>query len=363
MSTILDQSRLGAARRMYATRRVDLSAAQLFLDEADLGERGLQSGDVAIARVDRVGHHKKAELTSGRRARLFAGDELIIALGARYAPDQYEAAAPSRLGPCHMAAAGGVAGEITAIHDRIIRPTGVTLLGLLGDRRGQPLNLADFAVTSQASGRLPAILVAGTSMNAGKTTTAAGLIHGLAKAGRRVAALKITGTGAGGDMWHYADAGAALTLDFTDAGFASTYLQPIERLEAAALSLMGAAEDQACDIAVIEIADGLCQRETAALLRRPTLRHVSPTVLFTAREAMGAAHGAAWLRGCGYDVAGLSGLLTRSPLAVREAMDAAEAPVYRLDDLQHPQCASSLADRASAALAEQPAPRVALAVS
>ena len=360
MSMILDQSRLARARRMYSTRRVDPSFAQLLLSDEDLAERGLRSGDVALARVDRIGHHKKAELTTGRRARMFPGDELIISLGARYAPDQYEAKTPEALGPCHLAAAGGVAGKIVAVHDRIIRPTEITLIGLLGDRRGKPLNLMDFAIAPRTTGRVPAILAAGTSMNAGKTTSAAGLIHGLTRAGLRVGALKITGTGAGGDMWHYEDAGAAVTLDFTDAGHASTYLQPLEALEAAALNLMGAIEEEACDIAVIEIADGLCQRETAALLNGAVLRSIAPTVLFTAREAMGAAHGVGWLRQRGYDVIGVSGLLTRSPLATREAAETAEAPVFLLDDLQHPTCAAEMAKRARRAMASSVRPFLAV---
>lgn len=346
MSTILDQARLIRARRMYSTRRVDLSAAQLLLNAEDLADRGFRSGDVAIARVDKIGHHTKAELTNGRRARMFVGDELIISLGDRYAPDQYEARTPTNLGPCHLAAAGGIAGNIVEIHDRIIRPTEISLIGVLGDRKARPVNVADHAIASRAPGRLPAILVAGTSMNAGKTTTAAGLIHGMNRAGLRVGALKITGTGAGGDMWHYADAGAAVTLDFTDAGFASTYLQPLAGLEAAALHLMGAIEDESCDIAVIEIADGLYQEETAALLKRPLLRSIAPTTLFTAREAMGGAHGAEWMKRNGYEVLGLSGLLTRSPLAMREAQASGDTPVLTLEDLQDPISAASLAARA-----------------
>ena len=59
-------------------------------------------------------------------------------------------------------------------------------------------------------------------MNSGKTTTAASLIHGLKRAGLKVAAVKVTGTGSGGDLWSMSDAGAATTLDFTDLGHAST---------------------------------------------------------------------------------------------------------------------------------------------
>ena len=109
-------------------------------------------------------------------------------------------------------------------------------------------------------------------MNAGKTLAATSLLHGLKAAGFRVAGIKATGTGSGGDLWIMRDAGADLVLDFTDAGFASTYLAPIAELEAATLRLIDHAAMQACDAAVIEIADGLQQQETAALIRSSALR-------------------------------------------------------------------------------------------
>ncbi|MDP4360731.1 DUF1611 domain-containing protein, partial [Escherichia coli] len=85
---------------------------------------------------------------------------------------------------------------------------------------------------------LPVVLSLGTSMNAGKTLTSTSLVRGFKRAGLQVAALKITGTGAGGDMWIVRDAGADVALDFTDAGFASTYLAPIDDILAGAFRLI-----------------------------------------------------------------------------------------------------------------------------
>jgi molybdopterin-guanine dinucleotide biosynthesis protein len=68
-------------------------------------------------------------------------------------------------------------------------------------------------------------------MNAGKTETAAHIVRGLSLAGYRVGAAKLTGTGAGGDVWSLTDAGASMVLDFTDAGFSSTYLAQLADLE------------------------------------------------------------------------------------------------------------------------------------
>ena len=319
MPMVLDQTRLARAKRAFTTRRVPDAELQLLLGSEDMGGRRFRAGDVALARVERIGHHARIERCDGRRARLFEGDEIILAIGPRYAPDQYEAFTPEALGPCQLAAAGGVAGRIAQIHERILHPTEISLLGLIGSRAHRPINLRDHALESAGGpASIPAIAVVGTAMNSGKTTVAAGLIRGLAKAGRRVGAAKITGTGAGGDHWHFRDAGAAHVVDFVDAGFVATYLEPVEALEAAAATLLRDIEAQGCDVAVLEISDGLAQRETAALLQRDALRALSPRVVFAAREASGAVHGVRWLRARGFDVACVSGVITNSPLAVRE---------------------------------------------
>ena len=347
MPQILDQKRLSLTACAFTTRRIPLSAMQVILEGDDLSNYRFRAGDLALARVDRIGHHQRLERADGRRARLFQGDEIILALGPRYAPDQYEAVTPQKLGACHLAAAGGVAGQIKTMHDRIIRPTAITLLGLIGSKEKRPVNLMDFAIDKkQQSITIPTIVVVGTSMNAGKTTTAGGLIHGLNAAGLRAGAAKITGTGAGGDYWYYQDAGAARVVDFVDAGYAATYLAGPETLEQATITLLVELQEAACDIAIIEIADGLGQQETAALLSRPILRDLNAKVMFTAREAAGALHGVRWLGERGFDVVGVSGLLTRSPLAMREVTMAKDMPpCLTFSQLCNPELALALAGR------------------
>ena len=156
-------------------------------------------------------------------------------------------------------------------------------------------------------------------MNAGKTTTAANLVRGLTLAGHRVGTVKLTGTGAGGDLWIMRDAGAHEVVDFTDAGFSATYRVDVGALEHAAKVLVGHLAASGCTVVVAEIADGLYQDETSALLRSGLLRSLIGGVLFAAGDAMGASAGAAWLQGNGHNILALSGLLTRSPLAMQEA--------------------------------------------
>lgn len=333
-SAALEPGRLAGAKRSYTTRRVDLAAAR------KLRTAGItpSPGDLVLARVTRIGQHSGLQLPNGRRATLFVGDEIIVAYGNRYAPDQFEARVPGHLGACHLVAAGGIAAEARSWHSRMKRPTEIEPLGILADAAGQALNVAGWRLPDDnvTPARLPRVIaVVGTSMNAGKTTAAAYLIRGLVLRGLRVGAAKVTGTGANGDVALMADAGAHCVVDFTDFGFASTYRVPrpdVERILRQAVVHAG----HSADVVIIEIADGLYQDETAALLKSATFRRIVTGVVFAAADAMGAAAGVEWLEQRGLPVLAVSGALTASPLGVEEASRATRLPVLGPADLADP---------------------------
>lgn len=173
-------------------------------------------------------------------------------------------------------------------------------------------------------------------MNAGKTATATHLIYGAVRAGMRVAAAKVTGTGSGGDTWLMRDAGADPVLDFTDLGFVSTYRVAPAQVENIMDTLVQHLAASGADLIVIEIADGLYQQETAALLSSQVFARNVDAMLFAANDAMGATAGVRWLREHKLPVVGIAGTLTCSPLASREAGHATVLPVYRLSQLCDP---------------------------
>lgn len=323
--------RLLAAKRAFSTRRVDLSRVSAV--RRDL--RQPSAGDVVLARVLALGQHARIEDVNGRRGALYVGDEIIVAYGNRYAPDQFEAYVPASLDDCHLVAGGGVAARMTARHARMKLPTSIQPLGLLCDAAGRTINLCDHGLPAPvAPPSLPlTIAVAGSSMNAGKTTAASAIVRGLIHAGFRVGAAKLTGTGSGGDIWSMRDAGAACVVDFTDAGHASTFGLDAPALEMIAMTLLGHLDAQKIDIAVIEIADGLLQRETAMLLERAAARGWFGAVAFAAGDAMSAAFGVDWLRARGLPVRCITGVLSMSPLAGAEAAAQTRLPVARLDQL------------------------------
>jgi len=284
--SLLDIERARHAKRSYTTRRVPVED----MDALVSSEAKPTSGDLVLARVERIGHHAKLELTDGRRAQLYAGDEIIVCYGNRYATDQFEARVSDDLSSCNLAAAGGIAGVVRAHHDRARRPTEITPLGLVADRAGHRLNLHNYALPPAETGaRAPAIVVVGTGMNAGKTTTAAHIVKGLARAGYRVGTAKVTGTGAGNDLWAMIDAGAHDSLDFIDLGHASTYMMSPREVEQLLGDLLGHLSARGANIAVLEIADGLLQKETMALLGSARLRAIADTIMLVAQDSVGAA--------------------------------------------------------------------------
>jgi len=322
----LDPFRKKLIKWAYTTRNVDHQQVAKLLS----GEIKPTAGDVLLARVDRLGHHSRLELTTSRRAEMFEGDEIAVVFGNRYAPDQFEAIVPDRIEPCRLVAAGGVAARLLNSHSKMKRATRITPLGLLADAEGNPLNLSTFRLAHPAviNPEPLVVVVAGTSMNAGKTTACASLVKGLVRHGLQVAAAKITGTGAGADYRSLVDAGADPVYDFLDAGYVSTYRVDRHDLVDIVMILGGHLAASNPDVIVLEVADGLLQRETARLFAIHEFTGWVDGVVFAANDALGAQAGVAWLAARHLPVIAITGVLTSSPLAIREAEAATGLPVF-----------------------------------
>ena len=335
------QNRLARAKRSFVTRRANLQEAV----GLSRGRRP-QAGDILLATVTEVSHHGRIELPDGRRAQLYAGDEIVVAYGARYAPDQFEAFVPEAFGPCSLVAGGGIAGALHARHARTRKPTAIDPIGILIGEDRKSLNVRQYALpprAERASASHSVVAVVGTSMNAGKTTLAAAIIRGLSANGIRVGACKVTGTGSGGDLWSMIDAGAVAALDFTDAGFSTTAGADLKALNTSAHLLVSTLEDADVDVIVVEVADGLLQRETAALLD-PSSSFAGriDSLFLAAADSMGALASVEWLRARGLPLRALSGLITVSPLAAREAREATRCEVYPTRTFESPDFAAKL---------------------
>jgi hypothetical protein len=316
----------------FATRRVPRQAMQTVLS----GMVRPRSGDLVLARVVRLGQHRFLEQPNGRRAALHVGDEIVVAYADRYAPDQFESHVPDNIRWTQLVASGGIASTMLTRSMDVRNATDIVPIGLVGDGRAMPLNIGDFALPPARTGtreRPRTIAVIGTSMNSGKTTTIRYLVRGMSGGGAKPGTTKVTGTGSGGDYWVMLDAGAHVMLDFTDVGLASTYRQPMQRIEHAFSSLVDHLTAAGANVNFVEVADGIYQRETSRLIRSEVFRSTVGVVLFAAGDAMGAAAGVSHLRSVGLEVAAVSGRLTRSPLAAREAELATGLPVLTAEQL------------------------------
>jgi hypothetical protein len=341
-----EQAQLRRASWAFTTRRIPQGTACSMLPL--LGAP--QAGDLVLARVTALGQHADLQLVNGRHRHMFVGDEIVVAYGNRYASSQFEAVVPETLGPCHLVAGGGIAARARSWHERIARgPTHITPLGLLGDANGQRINLDGFGLPPLdiSSDYQPAtIAVVGTSMDSGKTQTAVYLVRGLVAAGLRVGYAKATGTGAGGDIYWLKDAGADPVLDFTDTGMATTYLASSDKIEQALVTLIAHIARKGVDAIVIEIADGVLQQETAALLRSAPFARVTGGIVLAARDSMGANAGVDWMANLSTPVLALSGVMTAAPLQCTEAAEATGLPIHDREALASPSVALELVGRA-----------------
>jgi len=338
-----DNIRIRNASWAFTTRRVSRDTAKILLPL----EGAPCPGDLVLATIDFLGQHPGLQLPNGRRKQLFPGDEIVVAYGNRYASNQFEAVVPETLGPCHLVAGGGIASRAVSWHVSMRKgPTLITPVGLLGDLNNRRINLRDHALSpiNEISTHLPtAIAVVGTGMDSGKTQSCAFLVRGLIAAGLRVGYAKITGTGAGGDTWLLTDAGAYPVLDFTDAGMATTYMISIEQLELLLMTLMGHIARENVDAMVLEIADGVIQQETAALLKSPVFASLVAGIVMASQDSMGASAGVHFLKNNAKPpVLAISGIISAAPLQVREATTALKLPVYDREGLATPENAMSI---------------------
>jgi len=231
-------------------------------------------------------------------------------------------------------------------HEKMHPATTLEPLGLLLDAGHNTLNLrhsvTDHAAPTETDDRPVIVAVVGAAMNSGKTTSASHLVHGLRGAGLRVGAAKVTGTGAGGDVWMLGDAGASPVYDFTSAGVPSTYLLSPAEILGIFTRLTTRLAREGCQVIVVEVADGVYQQETAGLLGDPAFAAGTDAMLFAASDALGASAGVAWLAQRGLPLLALTGVLSSSPLAMAEAVAETGRPVWGPVQLSDVQSAAAL---------------------
>lgn len=294
--------------------------------------RAVEGAVVAVRVLNDKAHYNTLEDVHGRLRLVQKGDVVVGALGQRRALHGYEGRVPERVSPGTTLALlnlGGVVGECLSWHPAVGPPFAVEVLGQVlhfphfGRREGTPASVGAgaLAAADPPATLPPVVLVVGTSMDAGKTHCAAAVVHRLAREGRRVVGLKLTGVSLLRDVLLMRDAGARVVYDFTDAGFPST---TPETVVAAARLLLAHAARAEVDAIVAESGDGILgPYGVRELLALDELRRATRALVLCAHDPPGAAFAHALLRDFGYSPTVVAGPLTDNGVGagfVREAL-------------------------------------------
>ena len=208
---------------------------------SDLAEEGFEvrpleraewrAADYVVGTVaTRSGELSNVELRSGRMIEVVEGDLVVGAWGARQATlvavGDWQAIGED--GMFHALTAGGLFGRATSISPRQPPLMRMHYEGHVW-RDGKHLSMQDYVPSLEiVPYQLPTILIIGTSMSAGKTTSAKRIIRHLKQLGLRVVGCKLTGAGRYRDVLAMWDAGADAIYDFVDVGLPSTAMDPEE---------------------------------------------------------------------------------------------------------------------------------------
>ena len=168
------------------------------------------------------------ELASGRMVQALRRDCVVGAFGNRAATLEATGSWMDISGDAmHAMTSAGLFGAVTSL-STLIPP--VTKLEYQGHvvRNGAKVCMSDFAIGNSGKFDVPTVLLVGTSMSSGKTTTGRLVVHELERMGLRVIGAKLTGAGRYRDILSFRDAGAFEVFDFVDAGLPSTVVPDAE---------------------------------------------------------------------------------------------------------------------------------------
>lgn len=297
-------------------------------------DKAPEPGDVIYGEFDRIGQHQRLESKTGRIHKIYSGDRSIFVFGNRYAPDYYEALIPKKFATTvDMVARSGVVSKMASKNNKIKDPTVIRVLGYVCDANGNVVNTTQHPAvvprqTVKKQRRAKMIVFVGTSMNSGKSFAATATVKMLTQMGHTTRASKITGTASLKDILSMSDAGAEKVSDFTYLGHPSTYMLDKETIIGIFNKLDLKYANKPSNYWVVELADGIVQRETAMLLSSREFKERIHKIVFCAGDALGAVGGKRLLKdkfGIRADM--LSGVCTATPLHIREIKSFTDTPV------------------------------------
>ncbi|MEM9401956.1 MAG: hypothetical protein AAGA44_05600 [Pseudomonadota bacterium] len=266
-----------------------------------------EEGVLVAARVlNNKSRYNQLELTSGRMATVNQGDVIVGALGHRKALRGYSGTLPESLkvgDTIQLLNIGGVMGNCDSANPDVGPPFNCEVLGTvlhfpyLGERIGVPAKVGEYKLeqsTAFTTHGVPVVALAGTCMDAGKTAAACAIVGRLRHRGLKVAACKATGVSLRRDVLAMEDAGAELSMIFSDFGIVTTTKSNGPQLTRA---LLGSLAEKKPDVIVLELGDGLLgDYGVDAILSDDAIREALSVVVLCANDPVSAWGGARILR-------------------------------------------------------------------
>jgi hypothetical protein len=276
-----------------------------------------KAGDVVLARaLTDSATYNMLELPTGRLAKINPGDLLLGVLGRRRALKGFVGDVPQTVTSgdrLHLLNMGGVMGRCTGHHSSLGNAIELEVIGLACDEDGKVLNIGDACLPPRThlSETAPIVMIAGTSMNSGKTVAATELIKQATRAGLKVAAGKLSGVACLRDTLNMADHGAIATASFLDCGLPSTV--DIDDLAPTAKAIIAKLNEASPDLIVIELGDGILGGYSVdTIFADVELLEAMSALVFCASDYVGAWGGIELLRQRGVKVDVVSGSVTDS---------------------------------------------------
>ncbi|MDJ0929158.1 MAG: DUF1611 domain-containing protein [Gammaproteobacteria bacterium] len=247
------RSRSGERYFLGSVTRISDIASRPF-DVAVLPRNDWAHGQYVVGRVTGMPSSLYlVELPDGRLIGVLEGDLIIGAFGRRVATlegvGDWEAIDADE--SFHALTSAGLFGKATSLSPLLPKMMSLAYMGHVM-RNGQPLRMQDFVPPVEKQKlKADVVLLVGTSMSAGKTTTGRMIIHELTSSNARIVGAKFTGAGRYRDVLTFQDAGADAVLDFVDAGLPSTAV-PRERFKPAMSYLLDRAAALDPDVLIAE---------------------------------------------------------------------------------------------------------------
>src|SRR4030095_12361438 len=177
---IIDADKIGSA-----TSPLHVSKTVAVVDSSS----SPRAGDLIVVRpLNDSATYNMLELPTGRLAKINPGDLLIGVLGRRRALKGFVGDVPVTVAAgdhLHLLNMGGVIGCCTGHHSSLGDAIKVEVIGLVCDEQGQVKNIAEGALPARTElgDTAPIVMIAGTSMNSGKTYAATELIKQATRTG------------------------------------------------------------------------------------------------------------------------------------------------------------------------------------